>query len=1099
MVSYIARAARIAFLAMFGILLFEVTKQALHPNISIWTSHLATVFFVTTMAFMVGVLVLQREARSRSDLLREVEQRRATEQQLRLQTTALEAAANAIVITDAGGTIVWVNRSFSRLTGYNSEEVLGNKPSLLKSKKHDSTFYEHMWRTILSGAVWHGEVTNQRKDGTLYVEEMTITPVRAAGSEITHFIAIKIDVTERKKTQEALLRSETAVRSLVHDAPYGIFRSTAGGKLLSANPALCKMLGYESETELMAVKLPGNVYQNSGDRARLIELGKTAGEFSGVEVAWKKKDGTGITVSLSAHPFAESDGNITFEAFAEDITQRKRDETELRRLNRILSALSMCNRALVHATDEAQLLTEICNIVVEVGGYRLAWVGYAQEGEARAVRLVAKAGFDEGYVENAHITWSDDKWGRGPAGTAIRTGAMCIFNDIVRNPHFAVWRDEAARRGYASIIALPLKESQRILGVLAIYAPEPEAFDSQEVAFLEEMAEDIAYGISSLRSAVERRHAEQALKEAEENYRAIFEEAILGIFQASPEGRPLRVNWAMAQIHGYDSPGDLLAEVSDVAAQLFVHPERMEELNQVVSNHGAVRGAEVEVYRRDGTKKWIAVNLRGVHDCANSLVRYEGTAEDITDRKIAEEKVAFLAYYDSLTGLPNRTLFQDRLAIALAAARRHKEKVAVLFLDLDQFKVINDSLGHSFGDLVLQQVAQRLQRWSREEDTVARVGGDEFLIVLPFIKEVAEAASAAERLMHVMSAELLIRDRPFSVSGSVGISMFPEHGTDCETLIKNADAAMYSAKECGRKTFRFFTQNMNAEVMERLTVENSLRSALEAGQLFLVYQPEMDIVTGEITAVEALLRSEHPDLDSVSTDKLIQVAESSGLIHPIGEWVLETACLQARQWQAQGLRAIPVAVNVSAIQFYSEGFPKLVARMLQETGLAPGYLELELTETVLISNPERMFAVLDELRSAGVKLAIDDFGAGYSSFSYLRRFSADKLKIDRSFIQDVAVNADAAAITSSIINMARSLHIKVIAEGVENDAQLSFLRAHHCDQIQGYYFSKPLTAREVAETLRLGLLQNFSATRHAGPGAAPGNPSIFSRSADNKL
>ncbi len=659
---------------------------------------------------------------------------------------------------------------------------LGNKPGLLKSKKHDFTFYEHMWRTILSGAVWHGEVANRRKDGTLYVEEMTITPVRAAGSEITHFIAIKIDVTERKKTQQALLRSETTVRSLVHDAPYGIFRSTHDGKLLSANPAICKMLGYESEAELMAVNLPTNVYQNSDDRARLVELGKTAGEFSGVEVAWKKKDGTAIAVSLSAHPFAGSDGNITFEAFAEDITQRKRDETELRRLNRILSALGTCNRALVHATDEAQLLSEICRIVVEVGGYRMAWVGYAQEGEARPVRLAAKAGFDEGYLDNAHITWSDDEWGRGPAGTAIRTGTMCIFNDIVQNPQFAVWRDEAVRRGYASIIALPLKEGQRIFGVLAIYASEPEAFDIQEVAFLEEMAADLAYGVSSQRSAVERRHAEQALKEAEENYRAIFEEAILGIFQASPEGRPLSVNRALAQIHGYDSPGHLLAEVSDVAAQLFVCPERMKELIQVVSNHGQVRSAEVEVYRRDGTKKWIAVNLRGVHDCAGSLVRYEGTAEDITDRKIAEEKVAFLAYYDSLTGLPNRTLLQDRLANALATARRHKEKVAVLFLDLDQFKVINDSLGHSFGDLVLQQVAQRLQKWSREEDTVARVGGDEFLIVLPLIKEVAEAASAAERLMHIMSAEFLILDRPFSVSGSIGISMFPEHGTDGELL-----------------------------------------------------------------------------------------------------------------------------------------------------------------------------------------------------------------------------------------------------------------------------------------------------------------------------
>ena len=439
---------------------------------------------------------------------------------------------------------------------------------------------------------------------------------------------------------------------------------------------------------------------------------------------------------------------------------------------------------------------------------------------------------------------------------------------------------------------------------------------------------------------------------------------------------------------------------------------------------------------------------------------------DITDRKLAEERVQFLAYYDALTGLPNRTLLQDRLAKALAGARRRKDKVAILFLDLDRFKDINDSLGHSVGDLLLQEVAERLKTWAREQDTVARVGGDEFLIVLTGLKDVADAAVATERIVNLMTAGFVVRGHPVNVSCSIGVSIFPEHSADCETLIKNADAAMYSAKENGRNRFQFFTEDMNAQGVERLTLENSLRLALDKKELFLVYQPQMDIATGRITGLEALLRWQHPDLGLVPPDKFIRIAENSGLIVPIGEWVVRTACCQARKWQDEGLPPVSVAVNVSAVQFRQEGFCELIRRVLHETGLAPQYLELELTESLLLANADLMLSVVQELKAMGVTLAIDDFGTGYSSFSYLRQFRVSKLKIDRVFIRDVAVNPDDAAITTAIISMAKSLRLKVIAEGVEDEAQMSFLRAHQCDEIQGYYFSKPLAADEVADKLR---------------------------------
>ena len=566
------------------------------------------------------------------------------------------------------------------------------------------------------------------------------------------------------------------------------------------------------------------------------------------------------------------------------------------------------------------------------------------------------------------------------------------------------------------------------------------------------------------------------LRQAEERYRAIFEDAVVGIFQMTPEGRPLSVNRALAHMHGFGSPAQFLSEITNVASQLFVDQGRMRELEQMFDEHGAVRGAEVEICRRDRTKKWTLWNMRGVRNLQGKVMLYEGMVEDVTDRKAAEEQIRFLAYYDALTGLPNRTLLQDRLAKALASARRRDEKVAVLFLDLDGFKIINDSLGHTLGDSLLQGVAERLKKWARDQDTVARIGGDEFVVALTAVKDARDAAIAAERFMDAMVPEFRIQGRSFNVRCSVGISLFPDHGADSETLIKNADAAMYCAKEGGRSSFRFFTEEMNAQVVERLTLEHALRVALEKKEMFLVYQPQMDVESGKIVGLEALLRWQHPEWGLIPPARFIPVAEHSGLIVPIGEWVLKTACSTARKWQEQHLPAIPIAVNVSALQFRHEGFLNLVKKVLAETGLNAQYLELELTESLLLSNADLQFPLLRSLKAMGVKLAIDDFGTGYSSLSYLRQFPVNKLKIDSSFIKDVPVDSDGAAITAAIISMARGLNLRVIAEGVETEAQMSFLRQHHCDEIQGHFFSKPLGLDEISEKLRSAPVQALSAS-----------------------
>ena len=549
----------------------------------------------------------------------------------------------------------------------------------------------------------------------------------------------------------------------------------------------------------------------------------------------------------------------------------------------------------------------------------------------------------------------------------------------------------------------------------------------------------------------------------EERYRRIFERNLTGLYVAGSDGEIIDCNQTCARILGYPSRDALLENRQE--ARLITEQFHQHLHEDLVGDTNQIRNAERRFQRRDRSWRWALINIRLVSHADGAHASFEAGLVDITDRKTAEEQVHYLAYYDSLTGLPNRSLLKDRLAIALPSARRHKEKVAILFLDLDRFKIINDSMGHSYGDLLLKEVSERLRKVARKEDTVTRVGGDEFLIVLTSIKDADDAAIAAERIAKEMENEFVIHGQTFNVSCSIGISMFPEHGCDDETLIKNADAAMYCAKDSGRSTFRFFTEDMNADVVERLKIENDLCLSMERNELFLVYQPQLSLTTGNVTGFECLIRWQHPEMGLVPPNRFIPVAESSRLIIPMGEWVLRTSCAQVRKWQDAGHRIPSIAVNVSAIQFRQEGFCELVKTILKDTGLAPKCLELELTESLLLSSGDLIFSVLAELKKMGVKLAIDDFGTGYSSLSYLRQFPVSKIKIDGSFIKDISENPDDAAITTAIIDMGKALNLKMIAECVETEAQVSFLQARRCDEIQGYYFSKPLIAEEVEQRL----------------------------------
>ncbi|MDP3651428.1 MAG: EAL domain-containing protein [Rhodoferax sp.] len=438
--------------------------------------------------------------------------------------------------------------------------------------------------------------------------------------------------------------------------------------------------------------------------------------------------------------------------------------------------------------------------------------------------------------------------------------------------------------------------------------------------------------------------------------------------------------------------------------------------------------------------------------------------------EMARVELDHLAHHDPLTDLPNRILMQDRLGQAIEAARRQGRQLAVIYMDLDRFKHINDSLGHAVGDQLLRSVAQRLVACVRHSDTVSRQGGDEFVLLLPLIEHAEDAALSAQKMLGALAQPHHIDDHDLYVSVSIGIGIFPNDGQDAEALVKSADAAMYYAKETGRNNYKFFESGMNLRAIQRQSIEASLRKALDQQEFALYYQPKVNLVSGAVVGVEALIRWQHPEQGLLQPSHFVAIAEDCGLILPIGRWVLREACLQAQAWQQMGLPPITMAVNTSATEFRDRDFLYNLRTTLDETHFDPHCLELELTEGVLMQEAESTHIVLHALADLGVQLAVDDFGTGYSSLSYLSRFPIDTLKIDQSFISHMSANPDDAAIVSAVISMGKSLNQRVIAEGVETPAQLAFLLAQHCDEGQGFYFSRPVTAQAFASLLQTGRL-----------------------------
>jgi diguanylate cyclase (GGDEF)-like protein/PAS domain S-box-containing protein len=536
----------------------------------------------------------------------------------------------------------------------------------------------------------------------------------------------------------------------------------------------------------------------------------------------------------------------------------------------------------------------------------------------------------------------------------------------------------------------------------------------------------------------------------------------------SPTGNLIEyVNPAFMRITGYDA-----AEAIGHDCRLLQRDDRDQEgvalIRQALAANREV-SAVVRNYRKDGALFWNQLFIAPVPNQDGVITHHIGVINDVTDLMRYQEQLEYQANYDSLTRLPNRNLLRDRLQHALVVAQRHHKGVAVVFIDLDGFKNVNDSLGHSVGDRLLSVVAERLARCTRTSDTVARHGGDEFVIVMTDTVDEQSLIAWMERVRVSISEPVWLDGTELYVGCSMGASLFPQDGEDAETLMKKADLAMYRAKDMGRNTFQFYQPEMNASAGTRLNLERRLRRALRDNQFLLHYQPQVDIESGQIVGTEALVRWRDPEVGLVPPSSFIPVAEESGLIGPLSEWVLREACRQNKAWQDEGLPPARVSVNLSARVFQQRDIAKLVMQVLAETGLEPQYLELELTESTIMRNAEEAVSMLNELHALGIGLAIDDFGTGYSSLSYLKRFPVDRLKIDRSFVSDIGVSGDDETITSAIIALAHSLKLQVIAEGVETSAQLDFLKERACDEMQGFYFAKPLSTDAISELLQGGV------------------------------
>jgi diguanylate cyclase (GGDEF)-like protein len=795
-------------------------------------------------------------------------------------------------------------------------------------------------------------------------------------------------------------------------------------------------------------------------------------------------------------------------------------EAARERLSRMYAALSATNEAIVRAKSREELFKLVCEAVVHGAKFNSASVAIVRPG-TDLFYIAASSGVDSSEMRNRKFAiTSAIPEGRGLAGTAFRTQRPCVSNDILADERVRPWHQEALRSGIASSAVMPLVSGERSKGVLIFNSTEKGTFTPELIELLRRLTENVSFAFGNFDRMDEKASIEEQKERLTRMFAALSatNEAIMRaksrselfelVCEAAANGGKF-TSTSIGLVRADDDFLDIVAAagpsaektmnvrlsvkedcpegrgvsgiafrtrqlcisndyLSDPRGALFHESLRSDGANAVAAfplfNGGRAIGillfcaAERDAF----TPRSVDLLQRIADNIAFALDNFDRADE----KTRADERIEYLASHDSLTGLPNREMFNQLLHTAMATAQRCQLQFAMLFIDLDRFKVINDSLGHEAGDALLVETAKRLRQNLRSGDIVARLGGDEFVVILEHSAARGEIEQIAGKLLSAVSQPVQLSGHECLATASIGVAMFPDHGSDVHTLTKNADMAMYLAKEDGKNNFRFFTHEVKMPSIERLTLENCLRHALERNEFSLHYQPKVDLTSRQITGVEALLRWTHPEYGLLPPGQFIPLAEETGLIVPIGRWALQAACAQNMAWQRHGLRPVSMAVNLSPRQFADENLLHDVDEALVASGMSPVLLQLEVTESMMMRNVARAIKTLDAIRSRGIRLAIDDFGTGYSSMSLMKQFPIDTLKIDRSFVRDLPDDSEDKAIAQAIIRMGKALDMTIVAEGVETVAQEAFLRAHGCDEMQGFLFSRPLPPGQLADLLR---------------------------------
>lgn len=921
------------------------------------------------------------------------------------------------------------NAQMEKIFGLSREHILGKTDLDLFHDQDEARYYQAVDRTVMGSEdiVEIPEESVTTRYGKIICHTRKI-PIFNQNGEPEILLGMLQDVTERRKTEtelekyrthledlvaeqtsalrhakeqaektaRSLAETELKFRSIVEQSLVGIY-IFQHEQLVYVNPGLQCLLGYSSD-ELLYCDILHYIHPEYRQRVQHYFKRQLLDQNNHIQYTLKILHKKGHYVDLEIHgTFVIYHGEQALIGVALDVTERNQ-------IQQALQASEQRFKVLVEqAFDGFYLHTLDTGRFLEVNQAACEQVGYARE-------------------ELLNLSVFDVEVGLSPQQV---TELFFHLNAMQENRPITIEGVMSHKDGHHFPI---------------------------EVRTGSVMMDEMRVGLSLVRDITERKLQEARLQ-------AIFDNAAIGIALIDPRGYYIQMNQHWADMLGYS-----IHELLQIHSMEITHPDdidmSLEYIRQMRSGEIGSYRLEKRFFRKDRSVIWCDLSVTPIYAPDHTIMSMIGLIVDITERKAFEQRIHYLAYHDSLTSLPNRLFLQEKITDIIKKAYSENLLLAILFLDLDRFKTINDSLGHDIGDTLLRLVSNRIQSCLSVHDLVARQGGDEFIIVLTQLKSEKDIAKITQNIIETIASPYYVDSHQLHITTSIGISLFPEDGTDASTLIRHADSAMYHAKEAGRDGFAFFTSEMNAKACEALVISNNLRRAIENQEFLIYYQPQVDFYTGEIVGAEALIRWYYPDVGWISPAKFIPIAEDNGLIAQIGEWVLKTACRQNKHWQDLGLPKIPVAVNLSGAQCRHVEIQATVENILQEVGLDPHYLELELTEGVIMHDTEWMINLIHSLKNMGIQISIDDFGTGYSSLSYLKHFDVDKLKIDQSFVRDIGMDPDDEAIINAIVSIAKSLKLKVIAEGVETLHQLEYLKHQGCDEMQGYYFSKPIPPEE---------------------------------------